>query len=100
LEQRPRRTETPVTTHVAVLQGLRWGPSSAGDLITQVAKRTKGRVNIHVGLVYKTLKQLTDRGFVRRWARLGDAALYELTPLGSRRAKQEAAALGRLFVTS
>jgi DNA-binding PadR family transcriptional regulator len=96
VKQRPRRTETPVTTHVAVLQGLRWGPSSAQDLIHDIDKRTRGRVHIHVGLVYKTLKQLTDRRLVRRGERPG-AAVYELTAQGRRHAMRDAAALVRLF---
>jgi hypothetical protein len=98
VKRRPRRTETPVTTHVAVLQGLRWGRFSATEVIAEIDERTRGRVCIHIGLVYKTLGQLCDRGMVRRIVRpYGGAALYELTALGRRHAAKEGAALARLF---
>jgi DNA-binding PadR family transcriptional regulator len=98
MKRRPRRTETPITTHVAVLQGLRWGRFSATDVIAEIDTRTRGRVRIHIGLVYKTLGQLTDRGMVRRVVSpYGGAGIYELTALGRRHATREGAALARLF---
>jgi DNA-binding PadR family transcriptional regulator len=98
MKQRPRRTETPVTTHVAVLQGLRWGLSSAQELVVAIRRRTRGRVNIHTGLVYKTLSHLVDQALVRRLERVdGEAARYRLTTRGRRHAERERAALSRLF---
>jgi hypothetical protein len=79
MKQRPRRTETPVTTHVAVLQGLRLGRSSATDLIGAI--------------------ELVARRLVRRLVRPTGAAHYELTALGRRQAKSDAAAIARLFET-
>lgn len=96
MKQRARRTETPVTTHVAVLQGLRWGPDSAQNLIAAISDRTDGQVKIHVGLVYKALDKLVEKGLVKKdgGAR---AAVYTLTSRGKTLAKNQGAALSRLF---
>lgn len=96
MSQRPRRTETPVTTTVAVLQGLRWGPESAQKLIVAIADRTRGHVNIHVGLVYRALGQLVDRKLVKK-VEGGRAAMFALTAKGKTVAQREGAALARLF---
>jgi DNA-binding PadR family transcriptional regulator len=95
-----RRSETPVTTAVAVLQGLRWGPSSAVDLVAAIGARTAGLVRIHVGLVYKALDQLVEAGLVRRGGALAPprwAAIFVLTARGRRRAERDARRLGDLF---
>jgi DNA-binding PadR family transcriptional regulator len=98
VKRRPRRTETPVTTHVAALQGLRSGSSPAVALVALISKRTRGRVNIHPGLAYKALAQLIAAGLVRRLERPDRlAALYELTARGRKHAASEGAAIGRLF---
>jgi DNA-binding PadR family transcriptional regulator len=81
------------------MQGLRWGASSAQDLVAEIGKRTRGHVRIHPGLIYKTLEQLVARRLVRRLVQPVGAALYELTALGRRRARGDAAAIARLFVT-
>jgi DNA-binding PadR family transcriptional regulator len=81
------------------MQGLRWGASSAQGLIAQIDKRTRSHVRIHPGLIYKTLEQLVARRLVRRLVQPVGAAVYELTALGRRRAKGDAVAIARLFVT-
>jgi DNA-binding PadR family transcriptional regulator len=93
-----RHEETPVTTPVAVLQGLRWGPASATDLIADIDERTGGRVHIHVGLIYRTLGDLLARGLVRRiyWPERV-AQIFELTARGRSTAEREGDALIRLF---
>ena len=98
MKRRPRRTETPVTTHVAALQGLRLGPSPATELVALISERTRRRVNIHPGLVYKALAQLVDAGLVRRLERPDRlSALFELTARGRKRAIADGAAIARLF---
>jgi DNA-binding PadR family transcriptional regulator len=96
----PRRTETPVTTTVAAMQGLRWGPSSAQNLIAVIDARTSGYVHIHVGLIYKALDQLVQRGLVRRSVnpvRPHGAAIYSLTAKGKTHAKREGESIAALF---
>jgi len=103
MQRSPRRTETPVTTAVAALQGLRWGPSSAQALIAAIDARTDGYVHIHVGLIYKALDQLVQRGLVRKSvdaARPHGAAIYRLTAKGRTHSQREGQALGRLFTAS
>jgi DNA-binding PadR family transcriptional regulator len=97
-EVSPRRSETPVTTHVAVLQGLRWGPASATDLIADIEERTRGMVRIHVGLIYKALAQLLERKLVRRiyWPERV-AQIFELTARGRATADRDADSLRGLF---
>jgi len=97
MSERPRRTETPITTAVAVLQGLRWGPSKAQALIAAIDERTSGYVHIHVGLIYKVLDQLITKGLVKRTDPPTGAAIYQLTAAGKRQVKTEANALSRLF---
>jgi DNA-binding PadR family transcriptional regulator len=94
----PRRSETPVTTHVAVLQGLRWGPASATDLIADIETRTRGRVRIHIGLIYKALAVLLEKRLVRRtyWPDRV-AQIFELTARGRTHAQREGDALRALF---
>jgi len=94
----PRRSETPVTTHVAVLQGLRWGPASATDLIAFILDRTGGMVRIHVGLIYKALGTLLDKRLVRRisWPERV-AQIFELTARGRAVAERDAECLRGLF---
>lgn len=93
-----RRAETPVTTYVSVLQGLRWGSASAMELIAAIAERTRGRVMIHQSLAYKAIAYLVDHGLARRLAKSDRiAAIYQLTAKGTRVAAREAALLRRLF---
>ncbi len=79
------------------MQGLRWGTSSAQALVAAIDERTRGRVRIHPGLVYKTLDQLVERRLAKRQLQPGSAALYALTALGRRRAESDAATIPRLF---
>lgn len=87
-----------MTTHVAVLQGLRWGPASATDLIAQIEERTQGMVRIHVGLIYKALAFLVEKRLVRRihWPERV-AQIFELTARGRTTAEREGNALRGLF---
>ena len=87
-----------MTTHVAVLQGLRWGPASATDLIADIEARTRGMVRIHVGLIYKALAQLLERKLVRRiyWPERV-AQIFELTARGRATADRDADSLRGLF---
>ena len=81
----PRRRETPITTAVAVTQGLSWGPSKAQALIAAIDERTQGYVHNHVGLIYKALDQLIEKGprALHRSPPSG-AAIYQLTATGKR----------------
>ena len=98
MQRAPRRTETPVTTTVAVLQGLRWGPSAAKALIATIGKRTSGYEQIHVGLIYKALDQLVVAGLVKKTQPVAHAAaVFGLTAAGKRQAKATGDAIGRLF---
>jgi DNA-binding PadR family transcriptional regulator len=94
----PRRTETPIATTVAALQGLRWGPASAQVLLVAIAERTGGYEQIGVGLIYKALDQLVAAGLVKKTRPVAAAAaIYALTATGRRQAKATAGAIGRLF---
>ena len=100
-----RRAENPITTHVAVLQGLRWGRTSAMELLASIERRTHGYVRIHMGLVYKALDYLASQGLVRRTPAPARrtavhgraAASYKLTAKGARVAARDGAELRGLF---
>jgi|SRR5580698_6024771 DNA-binding PadR family transcriptional regulator len=94
-----RRVETPVSSHVAVLQELRWGEASARVLISSIAERTGGYVRIHTSLVYKALYYLLDQGLVRQLAGSSRqaGATFKLTAKGAQLAARQADALRALF---
>jgi DNA-binding PadR family transcriptional regulator len=92
--------ESPLSARAALLQALTH-PGHGTELIRRIASRTRGRVRLHQGSVYRALRDLERRGLVRmRTVRSGRAGrprrYYELTPGGVAVAEAERNALADL----
>jgi DNA-binding PadR family transcriptional regulator len=97
---------SPVTTHAALLQALRWGASYGLELIRRVETMSAGRIRLTEARVYPALKDLKRRGFVtasrfsprgRRGAR--SRTYYDLTLKGVQVSTLEHAALRALVAS-
>lgn len=77
-----------------VLAVLRAGPLHGYGLVQEVAARSRGRIQIRPGNLYRVLDRMLDRGLIELYER-GSAAderrtYYRITQLGRRVAQEEA----------
>ena len=93
-----------MNTKAALLQALIRGEGYGLDLIARVRERTKGKVKIHQGNVYPTLRALEAEGLVRSYEadplpeRGGrPRRYYQLTPDGKKAAMDQTKAVAGLF---
>jgi PadR family transcriptional regulator, regulatory protein PadR len=96
--------EPPVNARAALLQALIRGEGYGLELIKRVQERTKGKVKLHQGNVYPTLRDLEREGLLRSYE--GPPApdrggrprrFYKLTASGQRAALEQADAVAGLF---
>jgi len=94
--------DTPISARAALLQALISGDGYGLELIDRVRERTKGRIRLHQGSIYRALDALEDEGFVKSYEgepipeRGGRPRIYyRLTAEGRRAAfDQQGAVLG------
>ena len=84
-----------------VLAVLRSGPLHGYGLVQEVAARSRGRIRIRPGNLYRVLDRMLDRGLIEPSQR-GSAAeerrtYYRITPLGRRVAHEEARLLSSVI---
>ncbi|HEY6553691.1 MAG TPA: PadR family transcriptional regulator, partial [Vicinamibacteria bacterium] len=89
-----------LTTRSAVLQALA-RPLSGQEVVRLLAARSGGRVRLHYGSLYPTLRRLENDGLVRSWVqRVGRGRPrrnYELTVAGVEEAPRIRESLRRLI---
>lgn len=77
-----------------VLAVLRSGPLHGYGLVQEVAARSRGRIRIRPGNLYRVLDRMLDRGLIEPYERAhaGDErrTYYRITARGSRVAQEEA----------
>jgi len=77
-----------------VLAVLRAGPLHGYGLVQEVAARSRGRIQIRPGNLYRVLDRMLDRGLIELYERASPAnerrTCYRITQLGRRVAQEEA----------
>ena len=77
-----------------VLAVLRSEPLHGYGLVQEVAARSRGRIRIRPGNLYRVLDRMLDRGLIERYERESAAddrrSYYRITQLGRRVAQDEA----------
>lgn len=77
-----------------VLAVLRAGPLHGYGLVQEVAARSRGRIQIRPGNLYRVLDRMLDRGLIELYERASAAderrTYYRITQLGRRVAQEEA----------
>jgi DNA-binding PadR family transcriptional regulator len=77
-----------------VLAVLRAGPLHGYGLVQEVAARSRGRIQIRPGNLYRVLDRMLERGLIEHYERASTAderrAYYRITQLGRRVAQEEA----------
>jgi DNA-binding PadR family transcriptional regulator len=77
-----------------VLAVLRAGPLHGYGLVQEVAARSRGRIQIRPGNLYRVLDRMLDRGLIELYQRASAAderrTYYRITQLGRRVAQEEA----------
>ena len=84
-----------------VLAVLRSEPLHGYGLVQEVAARSRGRIRIRPGNLYRVLDRMLDRGLIERYEResAGDdrRSYYRITQLGRRVAQDEARLLASVI---
>jgi DNA-binding PadR family transcriptional regulator len=77
-----------------VLAVLRAGPLHGYGLVQEVAARSRGRIQIRPGNLYRVLDRMLERGLIELYQRASAAderrTYYRITQLGRRVAQEEA----------
>jgi PadR family transcriptional regulator, regulatory protein PadR len=83
------------TLHLLILQVLRMGPRHGYGIVSLVAERTNGGLEIEDGALYQALHRMQERGWLDSEWRHADsgkrARFYWLTRVGERRLEAETA---------
>ena len=97
-------SSSPVTPRFALLQALISGPGFGLELAERVEERTGGKVKLHQGSLYPSLRALEREGLVESYkgetvpARGGrPRKYYRLTAEGQRAAREEQVAVQALM---
>jgi DNA-binding PadR family transcriptional regulator len=84
-----------------VLAVLRAGPLHGYGLVQEVAARSRGRIRIRPGNLYRVLDRMLDRGLIELYERESAAderrTYYRITQLGRRVALEEARLLSSVI---